>query len=298
MPMILMRFMFPLPLGRWRSPSVDRSDRRSTCLLSQSHPAAGRADAWCLHDICSLPLSEHVLHRPDDPISRDQHASDDDETEDHELERRRQAHHPHHLVEPGEEERRDPRRQRTGQTARERRAADDHGGDRTQEVGSADGDADGAEERRQQDPRHAVEDRGHHVGRHLVEIDPESGDRRGGRVGADHLEPPAGRREPEQDDQHERDRHPHPEGSGDAEETRRCPRGEPIGDRGLDRDLRVVAEGDAAHDLPHRERDDEGVEPEAPDEDPVDQPDHRGQHERDADARSRCARRTPAPPRP
>src|SRR3990170_555126 len=214
-------------------------------------PFAGSVRGLRLRAIQSSPLAKHVLHATDDPIARDQHAPDDDEAEDHELERGGQAHDPHHLVEPGQEERRGPRRQRAGQPPGERGPADDHGGDRTQEVGSPDGGVGGTEERRQQDPGHPVEDRGHRVGRDLVQVDPETGDPRRGGVGAHDLEPPARRGEPEEDDQREGDGHPDPEGPRDAEETRRGPLGEPRWDLGLDGYTCVIAEGDAGHDLTH-----------------------------------------------
>ena len=56
--------------------------------------------------------------------------------EDHELQRGGKAHHAHHLVEPGQEERGGQGRDRAGQTAGQRSAADDHGGDGTQQVGA------------------------------------------------------------------------------------------------------------------------------------------------------------------
>ena len=194
--------MFPLPVGRWPSPPVDRSNSliRASFLITSRH----RRRRSGLRDFRWFPLSKHLLHAPDDPVARHQHAADDDDAEDDELKGRGKAHHAHHLVEARQEERRGPRRQRAGQPPGERRAADDDGGDRPKEVGSPDRDADGAQDSRQQDPRHPVEDRREHVGRHLVQVDPQAGDARRGGVGADHLEPAARRGEPEDDDQDDR----------------------------------------------------------------------------------------------
>ena len=178
-PMILIRCMFLPPCVGARWPSRIGSFRHDPCLLPQRVPSPRPSmDGRRSERSGRLPFSEDLLHRPDDPVARDQHAADDDEPEHDELQRGGQAHDPHHLAEPGQEERRGPRRQRAGQPPGERGPADDHGGDRAEQVRRPDRDAEGAQERRQQDPGHAVQDRRHHVRRDLVQVDPQAGDPR------------------------------------------------------------------------------------------------------------------------
>ena len=148
-PMILIRFMLLPSFASMALVIPDRSGfHRSRALLPHRGPVAGRADGPCStrsgrfrsRSICSTP---RMIRSPETNMP-----PDDDEPEDDELQGGRQAHHPHHLGEPGEEERRRPRRERAGQPAGERGPADDHRGDRTEQVRRADGDARRTQERR------------------------------------------------------------------------------------------------------------------------------------------------------
>ena len=51
-----------------------------------------------------FPFAEYLLDAPDDPIARNQHAPDDDQTEHHELQGGGEPHRSQHLVESREED--------------------------------------------------------------------------------------------------------------------------------------------------------------------------------------------------
>src|SRR5690554_5941986 len=131
------------------------------------------------------PLAEHTLHDADDPVARDQHSGDDHRPEHHVLPGRGQTQHPHHLVEPGEEERGDRSGERAGEAAGEGGPSDDDGGDGAEQIGLARRHARGLELTREEDPGDGVQDGGDDVGRHLIEVDPETDDLGCNRVGAD-----------------------------------------------------------------------------------------------------------------
>ena len=236
-------------------------------------PVPIRAGRRRCRGIRPSPIAHQRLDALDDAVTRDQHPADDDEAEHEELQRGRQAERAHHLVQPGEEERRGERRQRTGQTSGERRPTDDDRGDRAEEVRRADVDPGISQQRGQRHPGDRVEDGGHHVDEGLGQRHPHAHHERRHRVGAHHLEATPDRGVPKSHDQRQGDGHADPEDRADAQE----PAGRPVGqaDRhgALDRERGHVAADDPDHDLARGEGDDQRVQLETADEDPVHQPD-------------------------
>ena len=134
----------------------------------------------CASDAALRPQQAAEERR--DSVAGDQHPDDDRRAEDDELPPDCDAEDQQHLVQQRQGERCHPGRGRARQPARERRAGDDDGGDRREQVGGPERRVDADPDAGEQHGRDRVERAGRRVGEDDVGSHVDAGHPRGSRI--------------------------------------------------------------------------------------------------------------------